>query len=358
MKVLTTVEAQLQKLKSPQVRDLGWACFSQALCVIERNAGNKPLTAGPKTAGSAAHTSLFEPTQDRLAWLNTLDNQADALHKHLAARHGRRRLGIYFEHLIEFFILNDPQLELAARNVPVRNADRTLGEFDLLYYNRASDTPSALIHLEVAVKFYLGLPDALRQARRFSWRGPGSQDAFEIKLDKMITQQSRLGESADAIEPLKALGLGLPSVQRIGVAGELFQPLFQPPFQQLGAAIAVPEECAARHHSAHWCYLSDIEKLGASDNTRALLLDKSHWLTPLPEHYLQANGVPFSSIRLKLNEHFETTDFPVMIELLGSDFSTGTRANNHTANSQTMAEATAERVFVVPASWPAKGMGG
>ena len=96
MQVLTTDEAAIQPLGDSRVRDLAWACFSQSLFV--KNEGLTPSTA-------SAGRSMFALTESRLQALQALDAAPQSLHKFLDSKPGNRRLGIYFEHLVEFFVL-------------------------------------------------------------------------------------------------------------------------------------------------------------------------------------------------------------------------------------------------------------
>ncbi|MFK8021759.1 MAG: DUF1853 family protein [Pseudomonadales bacterium] len=320
MHVLTTVENQLQQLKDPQVRDLAWACFSQALCALER-----PIYAPSQS--SSTLQSMFEPTLARLQWLTELDAKPTALHTHLENRPSRRRLGIYFEHLVEFFLLKDPLLQLACRNVPVRNGANTLGEFDLLYFDRSAPQQEELIHLEVAVKFYLGLPAHMNNDPTRLWRGPGSQDALEDKLAKLVHHQSRLAEKPQSEQALAKEGIGLPTRQRIVVAGELFQ--------AVDDMVAAPPECSVLHHSASWLRLESAPGYFANWHD-LVLLDKSQWLTPLADGFLKRHGLNSESLLAQLQEHFTHSEFPVMVEGIGNDGQ--------------------DRVFIVPRSWPLAGL--
>ena len=125
-----------------EVRDLAWACFSPPLLL-------SPGLAQPEEAVSNCGLGL---TDARRSWLERLDRDARPLLEHLARRRGSR-LGIYFEQLWHFFLTEDPAVDLVAHNLPVRADGRTIGEFDCLYYCRERRRH---VHLELAVKYYLG----------------------------------------------------------------------------------------------------------------------------------------------------------------------------------------------------------
>ncbi|CAM5307721.1 hypothetical protein SSTU70S_03703 [Stutzerimonas stutzeri] len=103
------------------------------------------------------------------------DRDPSALHGWLASR-SIRRLGLYYERLWQFVLCQVPDVELLAANLPIRQAGHTLGELDLLL--RAAE---GVHHLELAVKFYLGL-DQTEGHRHDHWFGPGSLDRLDLKL--------------------------------------------------------------------------------------------------------------------------------------------------------------------------------
>ncbi|MFK7731195.1 MAG: DUF1853 family protein, partial [Pseudomonadales bacterium] len=169
MQVLTTDEAAIQQLTHPMVRDLGWACFSQAVLVHTESIDSVQI--------ESTHESMFPLTPGRLQALQNLDASPKPLQDFLNSKTGRRRLGIYFEHLVEYFLLNDPDMELLVRNLAVRDETRTLGEFDFVYVDHSLG--GTVIHLEIALKFYMALAESMRPKPKRRWLGPGSQDALE-----------------------------------------------------------------------------------------------------------------------------------------------------------------------------------
>lgn len=89
------------------------------------------------------------------------------------------RLGVYFENLWEFAFAHHPDYKLLARNLPLRDAGRTLGELDFVVHHLPS---GATEHWEIAVKFYL-------QVGSKHWVGPGLRDRLDIKLARMREHQ-------------------------------------------------------------------------------------------------------------------------------------------------------------------------
>ncbi|MEM8497060.1 MAG: DUF1853 family protein [Pseudomonadota bacterium] len=316
MQVLTTDEAVIQQLTHPQVRDLAWACFSQALLVRTESVDTRPIDNNLQ--------AMFAMTPQRLQTLQELDSVPHALENFLSQKSGRRRLGIYFEHLIEFFLLNDPDTELMVRNLAVRDDTRTLGEFDFVYADQALG--GLVVHLEIALKFYMGLPESMTPSPARRWLGPGSHDALEDKIEKTLTHQSRLANSIYGRKALESSGVPFPHIQRVVIAGELFEPQ---------RTMTAPLACLSNHHRGKWVR---VEVLGNHIRTwhKAALLSKADWLTPLPSDFLNDHGVGTDKLQQQVCNHFAESQFPVMIE--GID-----------QNGLSF-----DRTFVVPPSWPGR----
>lgn len=315
MQLLTTDEAAIQQLTHPLVRDLAWACFSQAMLVHTESVDSGLIDSDLQ--------AMFTMTPQRLQTVQNLDSTPQALEDFLSQKTGRRRLGIYFEHLIEFFLLNDPNTELLVRNLPVRDESRTLGEFDFIYVDHSRG--GQVTHLEIALKFYMGLPESMNPNPARRWLGPGSHDALEDKIDKMLTHQSKLANSSYGRKALESSGAPLPHIQSVVIAGELFEPQ---------DTVTAPLACLPDHHRGKWIRV-EVLKDHISAWHKAALLSKSDWLTPLPGNYLNDHGVDIDSLQKQIHEHFAESQFPVMIE--------GVDQNGLPIT----------RTFVVPPSWPA-----
>ncbi|MEZ5448189.1 MAG: DUF1853 family protein [Thiolinea sp.] len=79
--------------------------------------------------------------------------------------------------LVGFWLQLSPHYQLLYSQLPVRDTERTLGELDFIVRRVADD---AVLHLEVAVKFYLG--HAAGQgglAQMANWHGPSLQDRLD-----------------------------------------------------------------------------------------------------------------------------------------------------------------------------------
>lgn len=147
--------------QTPEVRDLAWACFSPALMHSQELAGS--------TADVVNSPQALTPL--RMAWLERLDRDASALLEHLSLR-ASQRLGLYFEQLWHFFLVQDP------------STSRNAGD----------------------------------------WLGPNTQDRLARKISHLLNRQIRLGDHPAAREQLKSMGIdGL--LREMEIKGYLFQPL-------------------------------------------------------------------------------------------------------------------------------------
>ncbi len=292
------------------VRDLAWACFSPALL----HTGD--LHSEPGYVTDAA----FELTPARRLWLETLDRDAEPLLDCLSER-PPTRLGLYFERLWHFFLRADPEVELVAHNLPINDGGRTLGEFDCLYYCHARKTH---VHLELAVKFYLGVPG--EPAER-AWVGPNVRDRLDLKLQHLLEQQINLGARDAARRQLEELGIETPA-REIALRGYLFQPGSE--------ALPSPRGYNPGRPFASWWHLEkvkDCPAIGQADSFR--LLSRLEWLGPrcTPPR----DRVARDNLLTHLHERLDDRPSPVLIAALdssGEEFS---------------------RFFLVPDGWPDSG---
>jgi len=276
------------ELANPHVRDLAWACFGPALLMLE--------TLAPAEGVTDAKPAL---TASRANWLRQLDQQPQPLLSWLQAR-PVTRLGLYFETLWQFFLTEDSDTALLAHNMPVRSSGQTLGEFDCLYYCRRRESP---VHLELAVKFYLGhrstTPGA-QQSTAAEWLGPNTVDRLDLKLTRLLTHQSRLSLSPAGRELLSKQGLEQP-LREIALRGALFQPaqdaLSPPP----GYNTALP--LGSWQMLRHW-------RDQVSAQAGFVLLPRLRWLSPV-----QASNETLSADELhaQLEQHFARGGRPQLI---------------------------------------------
>ncbi|MDR9438847.1 MAG: DUF1853 family protein [Halomonas sp.] len=308
----------LEHCHHPLVRDLGWLLLTPDLIAM-------PWPGRP----SRGELGLDE--DDHLVtWLGELEAAPGALEAHLSpALTGR--MGLYHERLWQFLLAEAPGTRLLAHNLRVHQGKRTLGELDLLYSGRDDPRP---VHLEVAIKFYLGLPQGPAtpdsQAR---WIGPGGADSLAAKREHLHCHQLRLAGSPEAREALAPLlsphspperdGAAPTMTARLAMPGVLFYPWHAP--------LPTPREATPDHLQGRWLFVRDWHRLrdGLPPGTRGAWLHKPHWLAlPRREALLTLRD-----LEARLAQHFSEPASPVQLALWHTDM--GWR-----------------RVFVVADDWP------
>jgi len=245
--------------QTQEVRDLAWACFSPAMLHAEL------LARGDQAVVDCAPTL----TPARRLWLEQLDRDATRLHEHLS-RQRSHRLGVYFEHLWHFFLDQDPATELVAHNLPVHDGGRTLGEFDCIY--RCHER-QRYIHLELAVKFFLGYgADSSGQAASqwHEWLGPNSRDRLDLKVGHLMQHQVQLGEHPRARELLASLGI--PALHKeLAIKGYLFQPIT--------STLPPPVAFNSQSRMQQWLSVDQLEHyLTGLESRHYLVLPRKRWL--------------------------------------------------------------------------------
>lgn len=161
-----------QQFQEQRVNDLAWVLGSPSL--IKANIKTDQID----KATLADYQSRLEELDKNPTPLNALKTG---------------RLGVYFESLLAFW-LNDnayqQRYRCVAHNLAVHDTNKqTLGEFDFIVAN--STTNNTLEHWEVAVKFYLGVPQVDGSNH---WVGPNKNDTLERKLTHLVEHQLRLSE--------------------------------------------------------------------------------------------------------------------------------------------------------------------
>ncbi len=288
------------KLKNPHVRDLAWAGFGPTLL----------KTADIQGAG-------LRWSSDWETLLADLDRKPEPLLQFLGDTLSGR-LGIYYERLWHYLLERDPDVEVIARNLPVREARQTLGEFDCIYYCHRRRRH---VHLELAVKLYLAVP-----ATGY-WLGPGGKDRLDLKLDHLLRKQIQLGQQPAAQQTLAAHGIG-ELTTAIDLKGYLFN---------ASSALPLPAGYNPEVAMESWYTLEEFGALPPlpGDWLGWKMLPRKHWLAPHRHGgNAAANGeVSERTIRL----HFELTGRPLLIaacDEIGEE---------------------RRRCFITPPGWPESG---
>jgi len=228
------------------VRDLAWVISSPPLVAGEIN-----------DTHWWSHQDCLNEYSACLPALKILDQNPAPLITHLE-KVKSKRLGLRFEALVAYWIKISPNYKLLEQNIQIIKEGHTFGEMDFIIKEVCSQK---VIHLEVAVKFYLGSPP---YEDPFHWFGTNTQDQLGKKIAHLKTRQTQLGKTH--ANYLKERGIEIDK-QHCFLKGRLFYPLgFDAP----------PNGVTSNHLRGRW--FKNIPK----QNTKLLYpVDKSDWLAEI-----------------------------------------------------------------------------
>jgi uncharacterized protein len=259
--------------------------------------------------GSEFPQPAYPPLKDPL-W--------ETVEEHLHSR-ASHRVGYYVETLIEVWLGTIPGVADIQRGIQIQDGKTTRGELDFLYQK-----DGRLHHLEVALKFFLhlpnpagGSPDSVSE-----FPGPNAQDNFEKKRDKILHSQLPLGQKCfPAIAESRALVKGM---------------IFYHPLQELPSVL--PEKMNPNHARGMWIRSTELELLRERfPECRGSIMKKPFWLAG------EAASLPLPELTTTLQEHFIGSDSPVLLFL---------RSGKESGQIEV------ERLFVVSPAWPGSGRSG
>lgn len=294
-----------QKASQALVRELGWSLFSPPIAHF----------------GATANDPLWQPALDEEArhLLAALEANPAPLAKELSALPDRR-LGARFEAMWRFFLENHSFYEVLAANLQIVDEGRTLGAIDFLIRDHYLDK---VIHLELAVKFYLYSPGGASRGGLSDWIGPNPDDDLAKKISHLKARQLPLTNSAATTAVLKQRGLPLPDIRVALIRGYLFSPLTT---KIIPGPMVHPD-----HLQGRWCYAWQLERLDSvRTKTTFQVLAKDGWLDPNPWV-----GQSFATGRQQVLELLANSGGPVLV-----------------AARKKHQEGAASRYFVVPDDWP------
>ncbi|WP_245598344.1 DUF1853 family protein [Halomonas halodenitrificans] len=314
--MFTDATPLLDRCHHPLVRDLAWLLLAPDLIAMP-------------WPGRPSRGVLGLADDDRVAgWLDELETWPQALEDHVGGTL-QGRMGLYHERLWQFLLAMAPGTELLAHNLRIMDGRITLGELDLLYRRHGE---ASIIHLEVAIKFYLGLAEGPSDDRaQARWIGPGGADSLAGKREHLHRHQLRMTERPETREAIGAtLGARAPSTatlsapsSRVAIPGVLFAPWHHP--------LPPPREATPDHLRGLWLHWRDWYRYrhGLPRGTRGIRLGKPHWLAlPRPERLLALR-----ELDTQLIAYFRTPAAPLQIVLWHP-------------------EAGWRRVFIVADDWP------
>ncbi|WP_346795854.1 DUF1853 family protein [Halomonas sp. Bachu 37] len=321
----------------PLVRDLAWLIEAPDI-VSPENASPalSPLWAGRPTLAELG----LESSATRARWLAARERHPAHLEQAIGTAVSAR-MGHYHERLWHYLLEHAPGTRLLASNIRIIERRITLGELDMVY--RTCHDP-ALVHLEVAIKFYLGLPEGPGAADSQSrWIGPGGLDSLAIKRDHMQRRQLPLSATPAAHATLRhwlaprdtaSAEAPLALTQRLAMPGVLFYPFH--------AELPAPTGANPHHLRGTWVRWGDWPKFMAQlpAATQGALLDKPHWLAPPHPSRL----CPLTELLPALHRHFARTDLPLQM-MVHCPFAA--------SSSHALApESNWQRIFLVADDWP------
>ena len=260
----TSAEGVSDAIRHTVLRDLAWLLATPDLVTLGAYPGRPTgLTLGL--------------TDNHHTWLTALLPGVEALNGKLATR-----MGHYHERLWQLLLDNAPNTRLLANNLRITQRRTTLGELDMLYRTRTNPVP---VHLEVAIKFYLGLPDGPGEANSQSrWIGPGGLDSLALKCSHLLHHQLPLSRTATAQANIahwltprdtgEATTLSNLLTQQLAMPGVLFYPW--------QANLPPPVGATAEHRRGWWCHQYDWPSVAERYSTalKVAWLAKPHWLAP------------------------------------------------------------------------------
>ena len=234
----------LNQFSNRLVRDLAWVIASPPL--VSGNINNTYWW---------EHTDCLKEFNDCLSALKKLDSNPHALIEHLDQLKSKR-LGMRFEGLVAYWLLISPNYQLISKNIQLIEDGITYGEIDFIIKDLNSQKN---IHLEVAVKFYLGSPP---YEDSYRWFGTNTKDQLGKKLDHLKNHQTQLSKIykhklTEEIDEQHCL-----------IKGRLFYP---------SGVLSCPKGVTSNHLRGSWVYTQDV------DTDSLLAIGKEHWLAEL-EH--------------------------------------------------------------------------
>lgn len=250
----------LSQFKNRCVRDLAWVIASP------------PLVSGNiDDVLWWSYQNCLDEFNDCLSELIKLDEHPQSLLIHLSNLKNMR-LGSIFEGLVSYWLRISPNYRELYQNIQIIEDNHTYGEIDFIIEEIFT---TKVIHLEVAVKFYLGCApyeDAYR------WFGTNTKDQLGKKIDHLKLHQTQL--SSNHPDKLKKYCPESINEKQCFVKGRLFYPDDSDTAPQ-----NLPFSTLEKNHlRGRWAYVSQLQKAQYShhyDSNRLIKINKSHWLADL-----------------------------------------------------------------------------
>jgi len=243
------------QFKSRLVQDLAWVIASP------------PLVSGNHNdVHWWSEKECLEEFHDCLPTLQMLDKNPEPLITHIAKLKSGR-LGLRFESYISYWLKISPNYNLLAQNIQVIEEGHTFGELDFIIQNIHTQKE---IHLEVAVKFYLGADTNNSSLENpFHWFGTNTQDQLGLKLNHLKEHQTQLCiKYKEHIQNLLNVEI---NEKHCFLKGRLFYPMDKD---------IPPKGVTKNHLRGRW--VSDNKQQEKQLNDQLFYpIEKNDWLAPL-----------------------------------------------------------------------------
>lgn len=290
-----------------EVQHLAWCLFAPSLI----HPDSEPI-------------SITAPvTSDLSTWLETLDHNPQPLIDYIQSQN-HRLLGSYYECLWQFIASHAPGWEMLAHHFQVHGSQQTLGELDLI-----ARLDQRLMHLELAVKFYLK-PQNLSGELTSHWVGPQSHDRLDLKLEKLTKKQLPFLYREETQQALADANLPLPELQRVSIQGYLFTHWQD---QEWSLPPSVNPDALVKQ----WLFAREITQVVCEGDW--VVLPKPLWLGPYSP---KAEPLPIlqpKEVHQHIDDHFLNSRHPYALML--AKLTPGAPHEEY------------ERYFVVHNQWPA-----
>lgn len=285
------------------------------------------------TASTSDFFSLFQCVEDKEVDQEIF--QPNKVKAYLESHPVPFRVGIYFESLLHFYLLQHPLIEDVVRGMRLFDDRRTIGELDFLF-----GTPNGKrCHLETAVKFYLRLPSQLPSACR--WVGPNASDNFDKKWKRLLEHQL----------PLSGLLEQEVSERFLLLRGRLFWHIAEPEQNREHFLPQINQNCL----TGRWLYASEREwltneRFQLDSDFKFQLQRKPFWLSPAQATAGDDTLMSVRDLQDMIREHFRDSTRPLLVSVLG-------RRNEVLGCESPMIRGESdwmeiERIFVVHDRWP------
>ncbi|MCR6651205.1 MAG: DUF1853 family protein [Cellvibrionaceae bacterium] len=232
--------------------------------------------------------SRFLPPQEQHlldAWLRDLESDPQPLETFIN-NPSLQRLGRHFERLVLFYLGHSPAspFQVLNHNLPILRVNAeghpiTLGELDFLLAG-----PTGRLHLEIAVKFYLGL----EHSGEVHWIGPSLHDRLTRKLQHLHGHQLPLSKTLEQ-EPME---------RYFWLKGALFHP-----WQR---TLRLPDGLLAQEPASFWLTCSQALEV---------LAEPADWRCVARVNWLGCDGDEADAIAtpLRIHQHFATSTQALML---------------------------------------------